>query len=279
MENDNQLVSAAWLKNNIHKDNLVILDASPIQTVTGTKSKLDGLSIPKARIFDIKGKFSDKTSQFPNTVPSSNQFEIECQTLGINTDDEIIVYDNLGIYTSPRVWWLFKVMGHKKVKVLDGGLPNWINEGFETSPKPTFYHELKRGNFISAIQEKHIISYHDIIHNIEDKRWQIIDARSEGRFSGVEDEPRKHLKSGCIPNSINIPYKAVLNKDKMKSSSELVKIFSIVDGQEQDLVFSCGSGLTACIVMLAYEHIGGQSMFLFDGSWTEYAERQKLIKS
>ena len=134
----------------------------------------------------------------------------------------------------------------------------------------------KIGNFNSKFEGKYVINYEDIIDNIETKKFLVVDARSEGRFAGTAPEPRKYLKSGNIPDSINIPYKSLLENGKFKSEQELHKIFSEQTDGQTDLVFSCGSGMTACIVMLASEMAFKNSKYLYDGSWTEYAELQNL---
>ncbi len=274
-----EIVSVKWLKDNLSKAHLVLLDASPESTATGKLSSFLGLHIPKSRVFNIKENFTNKASNFPNTVPSASQFEQACQALGINADSEIIVYDNFGIYTAPRVWWLFKIMGHENVRVLDGGLPEWINQGYETIPKSDLKQEYARGNFKSKLQEAYIIKYEDVLENIETDKFLVVDARPEGRFNGTAPEPRKHLKSGSIPKSINIPYKTLLENGKFKTKEEIREIFGEKIDKPTELVFSCGSGMTACIVMLASAMAFQESAYLYDGSWTEYAELQNLTTS
>lgn len=271
-----EIVSVDWLKQNLKNSKLLLLDASPTKTVNGTTSNYHNLCIPNSSVFNIKDNFTDKQSKFPNTIPSAEQFEKACQSLGINANSEIVVYDNLGIYTSPRVWWLFKVMGHQKISVLNGGLPEWIRKGGETIEKAKINKKYEAGNFKSNFQETFLIAYEDIIENIDTKKFLIVDARSEGRFNGTAAEPRKHLKSGSIPNSINIPYKSVLENGKFKSTKEISRIFKTQIPNEQKLVFSCGSGITACIIMLASKIAFTSSNYLYDGSWAEFAELRNL---
>lgn len=273
---NNEIVSAEWLKNNFTRDEIVILDSSPHTTINGNVSPYSKLCIPNSRVFEIKENFIDKQSKFPNTIPSALQFEQACQTLGINANSEIVVYDNLGIYTSPRVWWLFKVMGHKNIKVLDGGLVEWINQGYETINKENLGQDYTVGNFKSDFQAEYLINYEDVVDNLESKKFLIVDARSKGRFDGTEPEPRKYLKSGSITNSVNIPYTKLLENGMFKSKKELSKIFNTQINNDSKLVFSCGSGMTACIVMLASEIAFRKSSYLYDGSWTEYAEMRNL---
>jgi thiosulfate/3-mercaptopyruvate sulfurtransferase len=272
----NNLISVEQLKGIINDSNLILLDASLPKPVQGEASEFQNMGIPSARYFDLKGKFSDKDSKFPNTLPPEAQFEREAQKLGISSDSKIVVYDNLGIYSSPRVWWMFKVMGHDNIAVLNGGLPEWTKAGGELVElnKEEVY---EKGDFKASLQSEFVKSYQDILKNIENPSFTIVDARSSGRFEGTAPDPRKHLQSGHIPNSINIPFQELLEDGKFKSKTELKVIFAERYKTDQQLVFSCGSGLTACIVMLATEIAYQKSPYLYDGSWTEFAELQGLI--
>ncbi len=270
------IVSVAWLKDNLHKEDIIVLDTSFVATAHRVIPVCKAKVIPTAKFFDLKLKFSNKESELPNMFPSIAQFQKESRELGINNTSHIIVYDNLGIYTSPRVWWMFKALGHKKVSVLDGGLPEWINKGYPTEKFHNKEHSI--GNFRALKEQVNIKSYDDIVSNISEKKMLLIDARSNGRFVGTEDDPRKNLKSGHIPNAINIHYKDVLQENgTYKNEEDLIKIFKNI--KNQDIVFSCGSGITACIVLLASEKVLKNNKYIYDGSWTEWAERQGLFKA
>ena len=269
------VVTAEWLSQHLNDENLIILDSSPASTVDGSTSEFANRTIPGARPFDLKKNFSDPNSLFPNTFPSEEQFQEESRKLGINSSSTIVVFDNLGVYTSPRVWWMFKVMGHKNVCVLDGGLPAWIAAGFETEVPSSYSGDA--GDFTAKLGPENVISYEQILANTTECAFEIVDARSSGRFKGTAPEPRANLQSGSIPNSVNIPYQEVLEGGRFKSPEELNKLFAEKSSADKDLVFSCGSGLTACIVLLASEIAGNSQYKVFDGSWTEWAERQKLF--
>ncbi len=269
-----EIVSADWLNQHIKDENLIVLDASFPKFGVKENPELDNITLPGARFFDLKGKFSDASSPFPNTMPSEEQFERECKKLGINQDSILIVFDNEGIYSSPRIWWMFKVMGHDKVSVLDGGLPEWVNKGFSTCQREKKIYEL--GNFRAHFHTRFVKRYEDILNTILSNTYTIVDARSEGRFNGTEREPRASLKSGNIPNSVNIPFKTVLENGKFKSVAKLKKIFNAKCLGSKDLIFTCGSGLTACIILLASELAYKKNQFVYDGSWTEWAEKQNL---
>ena len=270
----NGIVCIEWLNVNLNLTDLVILDASLITTANENSSKTPLKTIPGSRFFDLKNTFSDSSSPLPNTIPNKGHFEVECQKLGICQNSKIVVFDSLGIYSSPRVWWLFTLMGHQDVSVLDGGFLEWSRNGFPTETKS--FQTYKLGDFKATFQTKHIKSYQDILDNLHTQKFTIVDARSEGRFKGTEKEPRKHLKSGHIPNSINIPYSEVLTNGKFKTKSELKILFTNKHTHKKMLVFSCGSGITASIVMLAYTIAFNKSQAIYDGSWTEWAEFQNL---
>lgn len=269
-----KLISTFWLKENLNNKDLIVLDASPKSTHAGLVSEFPDKIIPSARHFDLQKHFRDKLGEFPNTLPSGEQFETECRKLGINNSSQIIVYDNLGIYTSPRVWWMFKTMGHDSVAVLDGGLPEWIRQRHETTSKNSKCY--KEGNFNAKFKSSNVTYYDYLVNTLSHTDHLIVDARSKGRYKGNEKDPRANLQSGHIPNSINITYQSVLDNGKYKSEQHLRKLFEKVLSENQKLIFSCGSGITACIVLLASELILPNNKSVYDGSWTEWATKQNL---
>jgi len=264
------LVSSEWLMDNISDPDLIILDASLQENKAGLKVNLDTVQIVNARKFDIKNVFSDANSNYPNTLLSPDVFEIECRKLGINKTSKLVVYDNLGVYSSPRVWWMFKVMGYETIAVLDGGLQDWLAKGgeIESFEKQQFL----KGSFEVNFQEEQIRNFEFVSKNLKSQNTLVIDARSADRFNGIIPEPRKGLRSGNIPNSINIPFLEVLEKGKFKSKKELRTLFSGFDIKNTPLIFSCGSGLTACIVLLASELVLENEKAVYDGSWTEWGQ-------
>lgn len=267
------IVNPEWLHKNRHNQDLVLLDASLESTVTGESSKLKG-TIPGARFFDLKTQFSDPQSSFPNTVPTEGQFQEGCRELGINRHSSIVVFDRMGIFSSPRVWWLFKAMGHDDVRVLDGGIPAWIAAGYATESMKT--QEFPRGDFQAHFNSEFVKTYEDVRDNVENESFTIVDARSGGRFMGTAPEPRAHLQSGHIPNSLNLPYQEVLKDGQFKTGTELRTLFGQEISNRENLVFSCGSGMTACIILLASRMAGFEGTTIYDGSWTEWAEMQGL---
>lgn len=266
----NPLVSINWLSENLNAPNLVILDVSLESNVANIEVEFPGIQIKGARYFDLKGSFSDLESPLPNTLPHPEAFALACRKLGVNNNSTIVVYDNIGIYASPRVWWMFKSMGHKSIAVLDGGLPAWKNKNYPTESIQT--QELPEGNFKAVFNSNFQKTASQILENITSKKAVVIDARSNGRFCGLVPETRENLKSGHIPNAVNLPFLEVLKDGKFLLSTEISAIFKKLNIDKQPKIFTCGSGLTACIIMLASEIISEDNHFLYDGSWTEWGQ-------
>ncbi|HEY9221169.1 MAG TPA: sulfurtransferase [Lutibacter sp.] len=268
------MVSATWLFEHLENPNLVILDASPRENKSNLVPEFTNLQIKGARQFDMEKVFLDKKNPIPNMIPDEKVFEAECRKLGINNDSLIVVYDNLGVYTGPRVWWMFKAMGHSQIAVLDGGLSAWKNAQLPT--EPIRENETFSGNFTAKYKPDLVIDSNTLLENIDSKKFQVIDARSEERFFGLIPEPRENMSGGHIPNSINLPFEKVLRQGKMKPKSELTKIFKNLTIENQPLAFTCGSGITACIILLASELISENKNVLYDGSWSEWGQQGKF---
>ncbi len=264
------LVSTTWLSENFNDPDLVILDASLESNVANLEVKFPDLQIKGTRFFDFKNVFADKNSPLPNMLPTAEFFEKECRNLGLNTSSKIVVYDNVGVYASPRVWWMFKAMGHDSIAVLDGGLSDWKNKNLDCEPKEKT--KFKFGDFRAIFQPELVRSSNQILENISLKNEIVIDARSKDRFMGLIPETRENLKSGHIPNSLNFPFLEVLHQGKFRSKEELHLVFKKLLLKEKDLVFTCGSGITACILQLAAENIGITNTSIYDGSWTDWGQ-------
>lgn len=273
---DKPLVSVAWLKLNLGSENLLIFDCTiPKVTAKSSLSISDKkVQIKGANFFDIKNAFSDKNAAFPNTVLSPKEFEEKAKELGINHDSCIVVYDDLGIYSAPRVWWMFRLMGFNNIAVLDGGLPEWSLKGYPTE-KPE-KHQYKKGNFLANYKSEKIKFTNDMLSAIEDQTILIADARSKGRFYTTEPEPRNDVKPGHIPNSVSLPFGTILEDDKMKSEEELKEIFDKMKPENKKFIFSCGTGITACVLALGAEVSGIKNVSVYDGSWTEWGSTEGL---
>jgi thiosulfate/3-mercaptopyruvate sulfurtransferase len=256
------------LKANSDATNLLVFDATINKVISDTSER-----IPNARFFDIKKKFSDINNPFPSAFPSADQFQREARALGVNKDSIIVVYDDKGIYSSARAWWLFKVFGFKNVAVLDGGLPEWQKHCFKVENyKDEIY---AKGNFEATFNPKLMTDFEGVNMLSKDSNKLIIDARSEARFKCLVDEPREGLRRGTIPNSKNLPYTDLFDGNLMKSKAELSVIFNNLVEDKTQFVFSCGSGITACVVALGATLCGFNNLIVYDGSWTEYGSLTK----
>jgi thiosulfate/3-mercaptopyruvate sulfurtransferase len=266
------IVSVQWLKENLEDPDLIILDSSLQVNQSKVLAKHQNIQIVGARFFDIKNDFSDTTNPLPNTLPTPESFAKAAQKLGINATSKIVVYDSLGIYSSPRAWWLFKIMGHQNVWVLNGGLPAWQKEKYLIEKIKTKAYEI--GDFRSNFDSKSVKTTREILANIDSKTAALIDARSTDRFFGESAEPRAGLRSGHIPGSMNIPYTAILQNGYFLSKE---KLMALLPKFNQPLIFSCGSGVTACIALLAYELVEDTNeKAIYDGSWTAWGQDENL---
>jgi len=271
------LVTSEWLNDNINDPDLIILDSSEETNVTGQIIDHEGIQILGARYFDLENTFSDTKSALPHTFPSPEQFEKESRKIGINKNSKIVVYDNIGVYTSPRVWWMYKIMGHENVYVLDGGLSDWVRSAYKIEKQQR--REYNEGDFVAIANKGDIDSLEGMQENLISNDKCVIDARSGGRFDGSAPEPRDWVKSGHIPGSKNLPFQDVLNGGKFKSKDELRALFKVLNVGEKDLSFVCGSGLTSCIILLASELVQDNNTSVYDGSWTEWGSNADLPKS
>lgn len=266
------IVSTQWLATHLNHPNLLVLESrlnSPVKKLTATEANNKALQIQGARILSLDD-ISDPNTTLPHMMPSETFFTSKMRELGVCSDTIIVVYDNIGIYLSPRAWWMLKSMGHEQVAVLDGGLPAWIKEDLpyeENNP----HRKPLEGNFVAKPSTTHFCNAAQVESARHDNTYVIVDARSENRFLGLEPEPRSGLKRGHIPNSRNIYFETVLeNGQYMKSIEVLQEIFSAKISHQQKLIFSCGSGVSACILALAAELAGYSTMTVYDGSWSEW---------
>ncbi len=262
------LVSTSWLHQNLKDPNLVILDASPLSNKANMKAKHPDVQIAGARKFDLKNRFSDQESSLPNMVPSPEYFTEECQKLGINKNSNIVIYDNLEIYSSPRAWWLFKIMDHENVAVLDGGLNEWVATGGATQTYSEASYE--KGNFEANFVPSKIKNAKQLLTNIDSKELIVVDARSAGRFNSEAPEPRANARSGHIPGSCNVPFSKMTKDGKFLPKETLKAVFEKMDLGNKPLVFSCGSGMTACVTLLGASLVLGNDLTLYDASWSEW---------
>ena len=264
------LVSTEWLAAHLNNPDLRIFDASwylPDMNRDG-KAEYDKAHIPGARFFDID-EISDLRSELPHTVPPVEKFISRMRAMGVGDGHQVVVYDGAGMFSSARVWWLFRLMGKTDIALLDGGFPKWLAEGRETEDMPP----IMRDRHITVARQNTLVK--DVTQVAAASKLgdhEIIDARSPARFRGEEPEPREGLRSGHIPGSLNVYYKRLLNDDgTMRPVPELKRIFeSSGVNLDKPVITTCGSGVTAAILSLALERIGHRRHALYDGSWSEW---------
>jgi len=271
---DAPLVSPEWLLKYINAPNLIVLDATMAKATSATSKDQEKKQIKNARFIDIKQVFSDQSSSLPNTMLSEREFEKKAQALGIYQDSAIVVYDDLGIYAAPRVWWMFRSMGHTNIAVLDGGLPAWKQAQYPVENPRN--HSIKKGDFKASFKPEMFCNSDKVLSAIDESSTSIFDARSTGRFDGTDKEPRKEIRSGHIPSSVNVPFSTLQREGSMLPKEELIPIFKNLTEDKDQVIFSCGSGITACILALGADICGLKNMVVYDGSWTDWGGNHDL---
>jgi thiosulfate/3-mercaptopyruvate sulfurtransferase len=268
------LVTTEWLAAELGKPDLVVFDATkylPNEPKDG-KAEFLRAHVPGARYFDID-QIADQDTDLPHMVPSPGQFAKLMGALGVGNGSLVVFYDQKGLASAARGWWLMGLFGHDNAAVLDGGLPKWLKEGRKT----------QNGEPAAAVATSFRPDYRagrlrgvgDMLGNVRTGAEQVLDARAGGRFTGAVPEPRAGMRSGHIPGSVSLPYTDLLHEDgTFRSSGEVRGRFETagVDGS-RPLVTSCGSGVTACILTLGLRVAGFPEGAVYDGSWTEWGGR------
>ncbi len=231
------------------------------------------MHIKNAFFFDID-KISNPKTNLPHMLPSERRFEEKIRKFGVNQNSSIVVYDIKGIFSSPRVWWMFKYFGHSNVFVLDGGLKKWLKEKKPITNKKTTF---KKGNFKSKVSNNWLINKKEVLETIHKKNSLTFDARHKNRFNGSIKEPRKGIRSGHIPKSKNIFWgKLVKPNGALVSKKKISYLFNKFQIENKKIITSCGTGITACILSLSLLHGLKTRSCVYDGSWTEWGQNKKL---
>jgi len=266
------LVSTTWLAGHLTRPDLVILDTSWYLPVTGriAREEYRAGHIPGAVYFDLD-RASDPASALPHMLPTEEQFAAYAGGLGVDSDSAVVVYDASGSNLSAaRVWWMFRVFGHDRVAVLDGGLGKWRADGHAVEPGETVR---RRTTFSVRLDRSGIRSRSEVSRALATGSAQVVDVRSTGRFAGTESEPRPGLAAGHMPGALNLPYTALVQPDGTVLAPEDLRRTLEAAGISLDrpVIASCGSGVSACSLLLALHCLGRSDAALYDGSWTEWA--------
>lgn len=273
--NQRPLVSVEWLESQRGDKNLCIVDGSwhmPAEQ-RDAQAEYSAGHIPGAVFFDIDEHSA--AGDLPHMMPQPLDFAESAGALGLLPGNTVVVYDTKGLFSAARVWWMLRTFGFSDVKILDGGLPAWSKAGLPLdSGKVALSSVTPAINFAADA----VVDASQVLAASDSRSAQILDARSQGRFDGVDPEPRAGLRGGHIPNSVCLPFTELLDSDaRLKSNEALAAVFDSlgIDGSKP-VITSCGSGVTAAILTLGLYCIGRNDIALYDGSWTEWGGRSDL---
>jgi thiosulfate/3-mercaptopyruvate sulfurtransferase len=263
------IVDADWLQQRLGEPGVTIIDASwylPAQK-RDARAEYDAAHIPGARFLD-QDAVSDPDSTLPHTLALPRHFAQYVGAMGVSADDTIVVYDGPGLFSAPRAWWMFRVMGVFQVYILNGGIDRWKAEGRPVTAEPT---KIAPSVFHVDFDAGRVVGLEEMRRIVGGRESQIADARSAGRFAGIDPEPRAGVRSGHMPGAHNVPITALAENGELLPKDRLRKV---IEGAGIDLskpvVTSCGSGITAAAITLALETLGHTDNRLYDGSWTEW---------
>lgn len=267
----NPLIASEELATLLRRGGVVVLDAT--FTMPGAAPDAAALyaqrHIPGAIRFDVDA-VADRSSDLPHMLPSAEEFAEAVGAMGISNDSHVVIYDTPGLMSAGRAWWMFRVMGHEKVQVLDGGLRHWQAQGHEVTsvvpdPEPARYRARLDA---AAVRNKA-----QLLANLASAAEQVVDARSADRFHARVPEPRPELRAGHIPGSLNLPFDRLTDPatGRLRPADELRALFAGAGlRDDRPVVTSCGSGITAGALFLALALTGRTDVALYDGSWTEW---------
>src|SRR5277367_3866061 len=269
----NSLVTPSWLANRLDDPNTVILDATlppvGITPPVDTRGRYVSKHIPGAVFFDIN-ELSDQSTSLPHMLPTPEAFSGSMSTLGVGDGSTIVIYEQEGVFSAPRAWWMLRTFGAQHVYILDGGLSAWIEAGLPTESGPVHH----------AAARFHATLNHEAVKNLSQLKekiathQQILDARSGARFNGTAPEPRPGLSSGHMPGATSVPFTELVEAGRLKPADRLRELFLAKNiDLQQPITTTCGSGVTAAVIALSLEVVGAKNVSLYDGSWAEYAQQ------
>lgn len=273
------IVSTEWLASQLGAPDLVVFDITkylPNEPFDG-RTRFSEAHIPGAHFFDMD-EVADTESSLPHMIPTAARFERLMGSMGVSNSSRVVFYDQKGMQSAPRGWWLMRLFGHKTVAALDGGLPKWLREGRATAsgapgaPRP--------GIYMADFEARRVAGIGDVKRLLADGSALMVDARAAGRFQGKAPEPRAGLPSGHMPGAVNLPFNELLAADGTMLPPDALRARFAAAGADdgRPLVTSCGTGVTACVLALGAVHAGLPEPAVYDGSWTEWASRPETQK-
>lgn len=273
----NPVVSVTWLAERLSGSGVVALDATlppvGVKPPVDTRARWMERHIPGAVFFDID-ELSDHATPLPHMLPREEAFAASMAELGVSDESTIVAYEQEGVFSAPRAWWMLRVFGARDVRVLDGGLRAWMEAGLPVESGPV---RRTRAEFRATLDRDAVADFAGIQELIAGK-GQILDARSAGRFAGTAPEPRAGISSGHMPGATNLPFTEVAENGRMKQAEKLREIFAAKGIDMEKLVTTtCGSGVTAAVLALGLEIAGAKKVRLYDGSWSEYAQKPEAV--
>ncbi|MEH6631981.1 MAG: 3-mercaptopyruvate sulfurtransferase [Halopseudomonas aestusnigri] len=268
----NSIVSTQWLADHLSAPDVRVVDGTyylPNEN-KNARELYEEQHIENTVFFDIDD-ISDEANPLPHMIPSDIKFASRVRKLGLGDGNRIIIYDQRGLFSAARVWWMFKLFGHKDVAVLDGGLPKWLQENRPVDDNKVYPGER---HFSPRFNSFLVRDKAQLIKNLDTSKEQVLDARAAGRFTGETPEPRATLRSGHIPGSLSLPFTNLLNDEGVLKSIEDLRALYKKAGVDysKPIVTSCGSGVTAAVLSLGLELTGHKNISLYDGSWTEWGQ-------